>query len=408
MRLLNTKTFEFKNFYDTSLPEYAILSHRWGSEDEEVSYKQFRKGSVPPNLPGLVKIQNFCRLANRSGFQWAWIDTCCIDKRSSAELSEAINSMFKWYERSAECYVQLADVEFSDAELSLKRQSEETFWHAPDGWASLRERFNQSSWFERGWTLQELLAPKHVLFYDAHWNEIGPLTQIVADVAKVTGIDERYLAPGRRFRSWPSVAARMSWASRRQTSREEDIAYCLLGIFDINMPLLYGEGAEKAFIRLQTEIMKDSDDESLFAWTSDQAFSGLLAERPSYFANSGDIAVPPYVGSQSRPPYSTTNCGLEIALPKKHLQLSEDETFVRLFLRCGRRSDPSGLHIPYYSIRALYVELQCFHFRSRFVRTNCAALRETSSYHLHHLAKDLAQNERIYVSKPPSPFENFL
>ena len=406
MRLINTKTFEFKTFFDSSLPEYAILSHRWGSEEEEVSYKQFRKGSVPPDLPGLVKIQAFCGLADKRGFQWAWVDTCCIDKRSSAELSEAINSMFKWYRWSAECYVHLGDVEFSDAELTLKRESEETFWHALDGWASLRDRFNKSSWFERGWTLQELIAPDHIVFYDSHWNEIGPLEQFYKDVAKVTGIDEHYLAPRSRFRIWPSIATRMSWASRRHTSREEDVAYCLLGIFDINMPLLYGEGAEKAFIRLQTEIMKNSDDESLFAWISDQSHSSLFAGRPSYFANSGDIAVPPHRRGISRPPYSTTNRGLEIALPKKHLQLSQDDKFVRLFLRCGRRTDPSGQLIPHRSMRALYVELK---FKSGLgVRTNCAALRETSTYQIHHLDKDLAQNERIYVSKPISHLQNFI
>ena len=406
MRLLNTKTFEFKNFYNTSLPEYAILSHRWRDEDDEVSYKQLRKGSVPADLPGLAKIQNFCRLADTKGFQWAWIDTCCIDKRSSAELSEAINSMFKWYRRSAECYVHMADVEFSDDELSMRRQFEETFWDAPDGWVGFRERFGKSSWFERGWTLQELIAPDHIVFFDSHWNEIGPLKQLYKDVAKVTGIDEHYLAPRSRFRIWPSVATRMSWASRRHTSREEDIAYCLLGIFDVNMPLLYGEGAEKAFIRLQTEIMKDSDDESLFAWTSDQSHSSLFAGRPSYFANSGDIAVPPHRRGISRPPYSTTSRGLEIALPRKHLQLSQDDKFVRLFLRCGRRSDPSGLLIPHRSMRALYVELK---FKSGLgVRTNCAALRETGTYQIHHLDRDLAQNERIYVSKPISHLKNFI
>ena len=343
MRLLHTKTFEFKNFYDSSLPQYAILSHRWGSEDEEVSYKQFRKGSVPADLPGLVKIQKFCRLADKRGFQWAWVDTCCIDKRSSAELSEAINSMYKWYKRSTLCCVHLADVRFSKDELSLKLQSEKKFWQAPEGWASLRDSFSKSSWFKRGWTLQELIAPKHIVFYDSHWNEIGPLKQFNKDVAKVTGIDENYLGPGSRSRAWPSVAARMSWASRRHTSREEDIPYCLLGIFDINMPLLYGEGANKAFIRLQIEIMKDSHDESLFAWTSDQRYSSLLAERPSYFANSGDIVVPLSVGGISRPPYSVTNNGLEIALPKKHLEMSRDDKPVRLFLQCRRWSDPNEL-----------------------------------------------------------------
>lgn len=147
MRILHIRTFEFKNFYDTSLPKYAILSHRWGSEEDEVSYKQFRKRSVPADLPGLLKIQAFCRLADERGFQWAWADTCCIDNRSSVELSEAINSMFKWYKRSAECYVHMADVEFSDAKLALKPQFKKDFWLVSHGWASLRKRFEKSSWF---------------------------------------------------------------------------------------------------------------------------------------------------------------------------------------------------------------------------------------------------------------------
>ena len=409
MRLLNTTTFEFKNFFDSSLPQYAILSHRWGSEEEEVSYKQFRKGSVPTALPGLVKIQKFCRLADKRGFQWAWIDTCCIDKRSSAELSEAINSMYKWYERSAECYVHLADVEFSHHELSLKLQSEERFWQAPDGWASLRDRFSKSSWFERGWTLQELIAPKYIVFYDSYWNEIGPLVRFFKDVAKVTGIDESYLISGPGIQRWSSVAMRMSWASHRHTSREEDIAYYLLGLFDINMPLLYGEGAEKAFIRLQTEIMKDSDDESLFAWTSDQTSSSLLAERPSYFANSGDITLPYDNGGIWRPPYSLTNQGLEIALPQKHIVLSQGllsrgDTIVRhhrLYLRCGRWSDPSGRYNrsdPDDSMRALYVELDMS--LAPADRINCAKLKETSTYQIKHLNRDLAESVNVHISNP--------
>lgn len=395
MRLLNTKTFEFKNFFDSSLPVYAILSHRWGSEEDEVSYKQLRNGPLPPDLPGLLKIQAFCRLADGKGFQWAWVDTCCIDKRSSAELSEAINSMFKWYKRSALCCVHLADVEFSDAELSLKRQSEETFWHAPDGWASLRDRFNKSSWFERGWTLQELLAPRHVVFYDSQWNEIGPLEKFGKDVAKVTGIGEEYLSAF--ILGWPSVATRMSWASRRHTSREEDLSYCLLGIFDINMPLLYGEGAEKAFIRLQTEIIKNSNDESLFAWTSDQYISGILARRPSYFANSGEIVqLMIFEGRLLRPPFSITNSGLEIAVPKKHLELSEEQlsrsgSTVRLFFQCVRvPSSDDGF-------KPLYVDIDTT--VEPGYRVNCETLGEDSTYELHHLNIDLEKNDlaRIYV-----------
>lgn len=407
MRLLNTVTFQFKTFFDYSIPNYAILSHRWGNQEEEVSHKQLRKNLVPPDSPGLVKIQNFCRLAAERGFPWAWIDTCCIDKRSSAELSQAINSMYKWYELSAECYVYLADVEFSVGELSLKRQSEEAFWHTPGGWSTLRDRFIKSSWFKRGWTLQELIAPNKVVFYDTRWNEIGPLEQFYRDVAQVTRIGENWLAPPHIRRSRrASIATRMSWASRRHTSEDEDLAYCLLGLFNVNMPLMYGEGAKKAFYRLQTEIMKISDDESLFAWTSDQGGSGLLAAQPSYFADSGDIVEETYSGGTSRPPFSMTNKGLEIALPKKHLQLSsQDGRTIRFFLRCSRAPTENAQTRG----KALYVELDLMMGPKSGIRINCATLKETSTppdkseYLIGQLHKDLANNERIYVFSPDSP-----
>lgn len=405
MRLLNTANFQFKTFFDDFLPKYAILSHRWGNEEEEVSYKQFRKNLVPPYLPGLVKIREFCRLAKERGFQWAWIDTCCIDKRSSAELSKAINSMYKWYEWSAECYVYLADVKFSDYELSLKRRSEEEFWHAPRGWSTLRDRFSQSSWFRRGWTLQELIAPDKVVFYDSCWKEIGPLEHFYRDVAKMTGIGEKWLASPHNRSRRASVATRMSWASDRHTSECEDVAYCLLGLFNVNMAPLYGEGAKKAFYRLQIEIMKISDDESLFAWTSDQGGSGLLAAQPSYFADSGDVVEETYSGGISRPPFSMRNKGLEITLPKKHLQLSsQDGGTIRFFLRCSRGSTSNAQECG----KALYVELDLLMGPKSAIRINCSTLKETSTppdkneYLIGELNKDLTSNERIYVFSPGS------
>ncbi len=405
MRLLNTVTFQFELFYDKRIRDYAILSHRWRNQEEEVSFKQFRKNLLPPDSPGLIKIQEFCRLAAKRGFRWAWIDTCCIDKRSSAEVSHAINSMYKWYELSTECYVYLADVEFSVSELSLKHQSEEAFWYTPGGWSTLRDRFGQSSWFKRGWTLQELIAPRKVVFYDACWNEIGPLEQLYRDVAQVTKIDEKWLAPpGIRSRR-ASIATRMSWASRRETSEEEDLAYCLLGLFNVNMPLIYGEGARKAFYRLQTEIMKISDDESLFAWTSKQGGSGLLAAQPSYFRDSGDIVEETLSGGTSRPPFSMTNKGLEIALPKKHLQLSsQGGSTIRFFLRCSRGSTPNAQR----DGKALYVELDLLMGPKSAIRINCATLKEISTppdkseYLISQLNKDLSNNERIFVFSPES------
>lgn len=338
MRLLQTNTLQLKEFFDSQIPPYAILSHRWS--DHEVSFKEMRKGTAPQGS-GMAKIQSFCQLAAARGFDWAWIDTCCIDKRSSAELSEAINAMYKWYERSGECYVYLSDVECSSHDLSLKR-----------GYV---DKLRTSSWFTRGWTLQELLAPQKskVVFFDANWNEIGSLPQLASAVSEITGIDEFYMGFKHSNRSGEltaaftpcadtSVAKRMSWVSRRQTSREEDMAYCLLGLFDINMPLLYGEGAKKAFQRLQIEIMRNNDDESLFAWTSSQEHSGMLAASPSFFTHSGNISRG---WNFTRPPYSMTNKGLEFPVPKIHIPVPTGS--IPVFLNCFRDKErvPVALHL---------------------------------------------------------------
>ncbi|KAI4209702.1 MAG: hypothetical protein LQ351_007410 [Letrouitia transgressa] len=331
MRLIHTETLELAEFFDSQIPKYAILSHRWG--EKEISYKEFCKGAAPEGL-GLTKIRNFCALAAARGHQWGWIDTCCIDKRSSAELSEAINSMFNWYAKSEECLVHLADVECSEIEL---RSIPIIYKHFPDqividlernedlecselsGWDSLKDSFCKSCWFSRGWTLQELLAPENVVFFDAGWYEIGHRFWLAPIISEAARINVRFVEDGLVKGDPASVAQKMSWVSRRETSRSEDIAYCLLGLFGVNMPLLYGEGAEKAFLRLQIEIVKFDDDESIFAWKSDQEFStSLLATHPSFFYDSGSV-IRHYDRTFERPPFSWTNNGLEIAVPKGHI-----------------------------------------------------------------------------------------
>jgi hypothetical protein len=134
-------------------------------------------------------------------------------------------------------------------------------------------------------TLQELLAPSDVVIYDTAWQLIGTRDELAANIADITKINASYLRTDASDFTNPSIAEKMSWASTRQTKRIEDTAYCLLGIFDVNMPLLYGEGA-KAFYRLQEEIMKQSNDQSTFIWsqTSDEKLSGcLLAPSPAHF-----------------------------------------------------------------------------------------------------------------------------
>ena len=322
MRLLNTTTFEFREFFDSDVPRYAILSHRWGSD--EPSFQDFEKG-IQRGRQGFDKINECCKVASEDGLEWAWMDTCCIDKKSSAELTEAINSMYNWYRQAAVCYVYMSDVLW-DSDTS--DMSEATM-----------EQFKASAWFTRGWTLQELLAPDIVLFYDQGWRHMGTKDEFAEEISEVTEIDTQYLLPRpkgspaerepctkamecrghapflkpRVTGRWePSVATRMSWASKRRTSRIEDMAYCLLGIFDINMPLLYGEG-RKAFMRLQYEIIKKTNDDSIFAWTADQKNAGVLAYWPSNFANSRYVHKRGPLKTHRRP-YALTNQGLDFPI----------------------------------------------------------------------------------------------
>lgn len=304
MRLLNTKSLRFEEFFANQVPQYAILSHRWG--DDEVTFQDLRKGRKRDSQ-GYAKIKRCCYLADERGFHWVWIDTCCIDKKSSAELSEAINSMYHWYHGAGECYAYLADV----------------VWDFQNVGAS-KMKFMESKWFTRGWTLQELLAPSTIIFLDGQWRAFGTRGMLSAEISAATGITQEHLDVW----SGACIATKMSWVSRRVTSRVEDLAYCMLGLFDVNMPLLYGEG-EKAFVRLQLEIIKKSDDESIFAWTtntSSQAFVGMLAPRPDCFAQSADIRIHPHL-LKKRFPYAMTNQGLEFQAPYGGIFSTEGERF---------------------------------------------------------------------------------
>ncbi|KFA71346.1 hypothetical protein S40288_08954 [Stachybotrys chartarum IBT 40288] len=314
MRLLHAKTYLLEEFpgpekpggrhqdafmgissASATTPEYAILSHTWGSAKEEVSFQDMQYLAAAKKKAGFEKIAFTCRQARANGLEYVWIDTCCIDKHSSAELSEAINSMFRWYKLAKVCYVYLADVSQASKD-GLGQQ------------ASVDE-FSQSRWFTRGWTLQELLAPKRIIFFTKDWNIIGTMNELKTHVANITQIRPCYLDGEPLHKA--SVAERMSWASLRQTSRVEDIAYSLLGIFDINMALLYGEG-EKAFQRLQREIINTYDDQTILAWDLPENISypeelrdSVLALAPSWFLDCADLAV--YEHEKPRHPASILN-----------------------------------------------------------------------------------------------------
>jgi hypothetical protein len=231
----------------------------------------------------------------------------CIDKSSSAELSEAINSMFQWYRAADICYAYLADVKHY----------------------TFTENLPCSRWFTRGWTLQELIAPKQLMFYDATWTSLGSKTQHAHILESITKIDRSVLVQDPYYLLHGfSVAQRMAWVSERKTTRAEDMAYCLLGIFDVNMPLLYGEGGPKAFLRLQQDIIKAVDDDSIFAWSlqanlmephmagviaesnTDLLMDSILAGWPTDFKNCHNITV-----IKSMSAYTMTNMGLEMELP---------------------------------------------------------------------------------------------
>lgn len=302
MRLLDTSTQTLTEKSPVNLRRegfpYAILSHVWGQD--EVVYRDIVDGTQDQKAAkSRLKLSKACEQALRDGYRYIWIDTCCIDKSSSSELSEAINSMYAWYQDAAECYAFLDD---APDELSTNLS---------------KDAFRRSRWFTRGWTLQELLAPTKVVFFSRNWESLGEKKGLSQLLAHTTGIDEAILKGDLSVQS-TSIAKRMSWAAFRETTRPEDLAYCLMGLFSVNMPMLYGEGGERAFLRLQEELMKSSDDQSLFAWTDRAAArdpeiaGGLLAPSPSAFAYSN--AIMPYQDWEPRKPFMMTNRGLHIQL----------------------------------------------------------------------------------------------
>jgi len=226
------------------IPPYAILSHAW-EHGEEVTFRDLTDGTGK-NKTGYNKIQFCGQQAERDGLQYFWVDTCCIDKSSSTELQEAINSMFRWYQNAKRCYVYLSDV-ISD----FPNSNDECL----ERW---KPAFEKSRWFTRGWTLQELIAPESVDFFSKYWAYIGNKKSLEQTIHDITGIPVEALR--RRPLSEFRIEERLSWAEKRCTTREEDIAYCLLGIFNIYMPLIYGEGRENALARLEKEVKNISKE----------------------------------------------------------------------------------------------------------------------------------------------------
>lgn len=294
--------------------EYAILSHRWGSDEvtfqELTDHYAFWKYYYY-NKEGYDKVWKFAEVARSYGIKWIWCDTCCIDKTNAAELTEAINSMFKWYRDSKFCFAYLAD------------------------WDHTLPHFTTSVWFERCWTLQELIAPRKVIFYDAAWNIRGNKLDLADQISHRTRIDPSVLR-GEYALDKFSIAQRMSWSAGRRAAKPEDEAYCLLGIFDVSMPMLYGEG-RKAFVRLQEEIIQRNADQSIFVWSSQTPSNNLLASSPADFVQCDGVQQIPL----HKKAFTLNNLGLEIKLELRQIR---GNTYAG-YLACENRTPDNAVSL---------------------------------------------------------------
>jgi hypothetical protein len=230
-----------------TVPPYAILSHTW-QHGEEVSYDEMNKGSnnkTYTKKTGYVKILLCAQQAERHGLEHFWVDTCCINRADQIELREAISSMFYWYQRASRCYVFLADVPYS------KRRADIELDACP--WATA---FRASRWFTRGWTLQELLAPRSVEFFSKEWTKIGDKTSLQTHIHEATRIPKAALNGASLLQF--STEERLKWNEHRETTVPEDRVYCLIGILGVQMTPFHGEGVHGAFTRLmcETNILK--------------------------------------------------------------------------------------------------------------------------------------------------------
>lgn len=345
MRLINIHTLKLVTFHDVEVPAYAILSHVWGEKELDFANwtastsTYFRnhieitiESTMFPATQGLSKVMAFCHITKSLNLDYAWVDTCCIDKQNPSELSEAINSMFRYYRDATVCIAYLSDVARGAG--------------GSDPSQRCKVDIGGSRWFTRGWTLQELIAPGKVRFFDAAWGDLGSLEEdqnLLKTISQRTGINEVILrkeAPPSAF----SIATRMSWASGRCTTKVEDEAYCLLGLFDVNMPLLYGEGG-KAFQRLQEEIMIRSADHSLFAWEpeNNQYTHDLLASSPRDFRHVLQNEIVEHYEDVNGwvEPFHMSNVGLVIRLPLLTCTGELPNTF-HAVLNCKYRDDAHG------------------------------------------------------------------
>ncbi|KAG1817516.1 uncharacterized protein BJ212DRAFT_1269921 [Suillus subaureus] len=272
---------------------WVMLSHRWGEKEPLLHDIQDKVVYELDPVDSTTKLQSFCEITRDAGFLWAWMDTCCIDQKNNVELQKSVNSMFVWYHNSALTIVYLSDVLPSSKSCTLAR----------------------SAWNKRGWTVQEFLAPKVILFYQQDWTlyvdhqstNHKESTAIMQELGDATGIDLRSLItfrPGMR-----NPREKLQWASTRITTLQEDIAYSLFGIFGVHLPVMYGENKRNALGRLLQEIVAHSGDVSVLDWVgkSSEFNSCLPAEITSYQA-------PPWSPSLSEDDIQTSVSSLQDAV----------------------------------------------------------------------------------------------
>jgi hypothetical protein len=278
MRLLSRSTdhnhIQLTSFNDDDVPPYSILSHTW-IEGQEITYQDLM-ADIGKERSGYNKIQFCVDKAAEEGVQYSWVDTCCIDKSTSDELSTAINSMFRWYQRAVKCYVFLSDVhtpgKLTDAQASR------TTWESA---------FRRTRWLERGWTLQELLAPGIVEFFSNEGTRLGDKITLEQDIHQVTKIPFAALRRQARLSEF-SIDERISWAAQRTTLKKEDKAYCLLGILGVFLPLIYGEGEYYALQRLREEAEKRQTNQSMLL--SPREITGMNIVRKQALLHVSQVA----------------------------------------------------------------------------------------------------------------------
>ena len=353
MLLLNIKTCKLEAFEEgpklrDALEKCAIISHRWGNDREELSFQQYRErmtrleykddqfdnpGNTSASSEGesagffktaraRLKAQEQEPTQPQLDLEYIWMDTCCINKEERRGHEKAIILMFSWYRSAKVCYAYLPDVSVQKRDFQEEEQEEDKETKKVKVTKPRIGSFQDSNWFTRGWTLQELLAPREMHFFDRYWRFIGTKATLSAQIQRVTGIEAQYLNGDV---SKACIAVKMSWLARRKTTEVEDMAYCMFGLFGIDTYIRYGEG-EGAFLRLGQELIRQKPaDESIFAWKSPEIdpkidsgplSCGLLAPWPTCYLGSENLTIESRKYRQ-RKGYNFTSGGIEFQVPNK-------------------------------------------------------------------------------------------